>query len=249
MLEWPMRTVSMDQVPFLACLTAEQKRSLDGRLRVRNYRARDQVFVPGDLVPGLLFQVQGLVFVYATEVSDDRISPLILVWPNQVYPYAMVTREEWPYHAQALADSTVLVIPHDAVESIILRNLESTKRLLITLSNQMSHAGRWLARTSGVSLRPRLGRILVSLAENQDLAKPTEDGILLDMPLTNGRLGALAGVSRDEAGRACRDLQRQGLVKKQLKYRLLIPDLDRLREAALLGGEAAGLPASVSVRL
>lgn len=248
MSEWPMRAVPMDQVPFLACLSAEQKRALEGRMRVRNYRARDQVFVPGDLVPGLLFQVQGLVFLYSTEPSDDRISPLILVWPNQVYPYGMVNREEWPCHAQALADSTVLVIPHDAVESTMLRNLESVKRLLVTVSDQMERAARWLARTSGVSLRPRLARILVSLAEDERLMKQTDAGILLDMPLTNGRLGALAGVSRDEAGRASRDLQRQGLVKKRAKYRLLIPDLDRLRVAALLTGEADA-SASVSVRL
>lgn len=239
----------MEDVPFLACLTAEQKRSIENRLRVRNYRARDQVFVPGDLVPGLLFQLRGLVFLYATEATDDRVSPLLLVWPNQLYPYGMVNREEWPCHGQALSDSSVLVIPHEAVESVILRNLESVKRMLVTVSDQIGDAGRWIALTSGVSLRPRLARILVGLAENKDLAQQTSNGILLDMPLTNGRLGALAGVSRDEAGRASRDLQRQGLVKKRTKYRLLIPDLDRLREVALLSGEVSNMSSSVSVRL
>jgi CRP-like cAMP-binding protein len=247
MPEWPMRGAPIDQVPFLACLSAEQKRSVESRIRVRNYRARDQVFVPGDLVPGLLFQIQGLVFLYSTETTDDRVSPLLMVWPNQVYPYGMVSREEWPCHAQALADSTVLVISHDAVESVILRNLECVKRLLMTVSDQMGHAGRWLAMTSGVSLRPRLARILVALAEG--LGRQRDGGVLLDMPLTNGRLGALAGVSRDEAGRASRDLQRQGLLKKRPKYRLLIPDLDNLREVALLTGDTAELSASVSVRL
>jgi CRP-like cAMP-binding protein len=247
MPDWPMRNVPIEQVPFLACLTADQKRALEGRVRVRNYRARDQIFVPGDLVPGLLFQVHGLVFLYSTEATDDRVSPLLLVWPGQVYPYGMVNREEWPCHAQALADSTVLVIPHEAVEGVVLRNLECVKRLLVTVSDQMGDAGRWLATTSGVSLRPRLARILVGIADR--LGEQTDKGLLLDMPLTNGRLGALAGVSRDEAGRASRDLQRQGLVKKRAKYRLLIPDLDRLRETALLAEESGEMSTSMSVRL
>jgi CRP/FNR family transcriptional regulator len=247
MTEWPLRTVPTDEIPFLACLTADQKRALEGRIRVRNYRARDQVFVPGDLVPGLLLQAQGLVFLYSTEGADDRVSPLILIWPGHVYPYGMVSRDEWPCHAQALADSTVVVISHDAVESVLLRNLESVKQLLITVSDQMGHAGRWLATTSGVSLRPRLARILVGLAEG--MGQQSDKGLLLDMPLTNGRLGALAGVSRDEAGRASRDLQRQGLVNKRAKYRLVIPDLDRLREVAMLPDDSGEMISAPAVRL
>jgi CRP-like cAMP-binding protein len=134
------------------------------------------------------------------------------------------------------------------VEAVILRNLECVKRLLITVSNQMRDAASWLARTSGVSLRPRLARILLGLAESE-LGEKTSDGVLLDMPLTNGRLGALAGVSRDEAGRASRDLQRQGLIKKRAKYRLVIPDLERLRETGLMTGESPELTGALSVRL
>ena len=93
------------------------------------------------------------------------------------------------------------------------------------------------ARLRAVTLKPRLLMLLGFLADLQ--GTPAQQDILLDYPLTHEVLACGTRVTRDEAGRAARALERHGYFQTRPRYRIFIPDRQRLNQYQLDDTEEA----------
>jgi len=131
------------------------------------------------------------------------------------------------FAARALVDSDVLVIPRSAVLEVgrdwprLYRNLfedvVDSSRGIFTL----------LARELFYPLRGRVGLRLMELAGQY--GEPVEDGVLINIRVSQNDIASLAGGSRQRINRVFRDWEERGLLERRGDY-LLIRSMDAFQQ-------------------
>jgi len=226
--------VALAQSLLIARLPAELRGDCIAACKVRTYLPGERICLVGDSTIGPTWIERGLVKVFGT---DGQGAPAAggLFWGGDTLLASF--RSEWTVVATAVAVTTLCAIRHPEFDR------------LCDTSAHMSHAwmrlaaehSRALLRREAVlrflALRPRLLLLLGMAADS--LGTPLPEGILLDFPLTHATLSCGTWVSRDETGRALRDLEQQGYLLSRPRHRILIPDRERLNHDQHLRSEDA----------
>jgi CRP-like cAMP-binding protein len=133
--------------------------------------------------------------------------------------------------ADAVAATRVGVIALDS--SALCEMLEQNPHAALALARGMAKQMRWLYATTlertSSEVAARLAGRLLDLA---DLLGRIQKGALeMDLPVAQGDLGRLAGISRESTCKALRRFQSQGLLDyRGRRLRILRPDaLERIR--------------------
>ena len=129
----------------------------------------------------------------------------------------------------ALEGVRALVVP----APVFRRHLEMTPRvavaLLVVVTRRFREATLVRSQFGGSDTIARLSARLVELADRY--GTPTDDGILITLPLSQEELGAWAGASRAGLASALRTLRELGWIATH-RRRIMVLDLASLRERA-----------------
>jgi CRP/FNR family cyclic AMP-dependent transcriptional regulator len=129
----------------------------------------------------------------------------------------------------ALDTVSALVIP----APLFRRHLETTPRvavaLLVVVMRRLREATLVRSQFGGSDTIARLAARLVELGDRY--GSPTDEGLLVTLPLSQEELGAWAGASRAGLASALRTLRELGWIATH-RRRILILDLESLRERA-----------------
>jgi CRP/FNR family cyclic AMP-dependent transcriptional regulator len=101
--------------------------------------------------------------------------------------------------------------------------------LLRSIVGRLRDADRTRAEFTAFDVVGRVAHRLLELAERYGV--PTDDGIRIDLPISQRELAGWVGASREAVNKALQQLQRQGLVAAERRH-LVVLDLDGLRGRA-----------------
>jgi len=127
-----------------------------------------------------------------------------------------------------LEASTVCTLPLSSFYGILERFPEVAQQVVRALSVRL----RWVAQLAlsleTHSTEDRVRGILLALAESFGIE--VEEGLLIDLRLTNEDLASMVGVSRQFVNAALRRVKNEGLIKMR-KRKIVIANLEPLRTA------------------
>jgi CRP/FNR family transcriptional regulator, cyclic AMP receptor protein len=132
----------------------------------------------------------------------------------------------------ALEPARVRTIANALVREVVRRRPEVMWSMLVTTAGRLRAADMRFVGVATDSTRTRVARVLLEIGAQH--GKPTDDGIRVDLPVSQEELASLVAASREGVNAALSQLRREGTITTR-RMAVTIQDLDALREVALGG--------------
>jgi CRP/FNR family cyclic AMP-dependent transcriptional regulator len=216
----------------LSALPADLSRGLFAKARIVSLTADQMVFLAGDAGDGCYRVEEGLlkVSVMATE-GAERI--LAILGPGAIVgELSMIDGTPRSASVSALRESKLSFISRASFEAFGQANPEVYRHVMILLARRLRDTNGALAATSFLSVKGRVARALLSLAEafGQDVGGGR---ILVPQKLTQSDLAAMAGIARENVSRILKDWTGRSLVSRLAGYYCLEKKAAIEREAEM----------------
>jgi len=199
------------------------------RVIQRRYRKGSVVFVEGEKGERCFAIVSGAVKISAYH-SDGREAVLALLGPGDVFG-ELSPFDEAPRSADATAaeDTELLSLDGEGLREAIMEHPQIGLALLRVLSQRLRLANESFQDVAFFDVGGRLARRLADLAATHGLTQ--EEGVLIDMPISQERLAQMIGATRESVNKALAALMRRGLVRRSgRKY--VVSNIEELRSRA-----------------
>lgn len=174
----------------------------------RRYRAREIVYREGDHIDALYILVEGTLRMVSVDAEGkDFTLHLLKSWEffgSLAFAGELAQRTT----AEAVTDCRVIKVPRIFLERAMRLQPEVTFRVITLLEHRLVQheelAGRLLSRKT----EARLAALLPTLAGKFG-TRSSEQGMTIEMRLTQRELGAMIGSSRESVSMAVNDLRRR----------------------------------------
>jgi CRP-like cAMP-binding protein len=202
---------------LFSILPAEISTALLARGRTVRLDAGQTLFVAGDPGDGCYSVAEGLLKVSIVSPNGgERI--LAILGPGAVVGELSIL-DDSPRSAAVIAvrDTRLLFVSRAAFDFVARDHPEVFRHLAILLARRLRDIDDTLAATGFLSLKGRVARALIGLAEA--FGKDVGAGrILIRQKLNQSDIAAMAGISRENVSRILQDWMRRALVSRLAGY-------------------------------
>jgi CRP/FNR family cyclic AMP-dependent transcriptional regulator len=195
--------------------------------RVHELKAGGVLFAAGDVGDGCYRLDKGLLKVTVTSTTGEERIVAILGPGAIVGELAMIDRMPRSASVVALRDSVLRFISREAYEKRVLAYPETKQALLEILAFRLRQADEELAASTFLSVKARVARALLELAEFVGTPSGPQS-IVLDEKISHADLAAMAGVARENASRVLSEWRRRNLVLTGISPRFILNDVAAL---------------------
>lgn len=217
---------------LFAALPPALSRHLFDEARVQSVNADQVVFLSGDAGDGCYRIEDGLLKISViTPGGSERI--LAILGPGSIFgELSMIDGSARSASVSALRDSKLSFISRAAFDAFGRSNPDMYQYLMVVLARRLRDTNNALAATSFLSVKGRVARALLSLAEafGHDVGGGR---ILVRQKVTQSDLGAMAGIARENVSRILKEWTTQSVVSRLAGYYCLEKKAVIEREAAL----------------
>ncbi|MBN2476964.1 MAG: Crp/Fnr family transcriptional regulator [Pirellulales bacterium] len=191
--------------------------------RICRFRKGQLIFRDGEACPGAYVVGRGLVRVYKSAVGGKE-HVLHMVGPGETFAeVAAVGRFPCPASAEAVAESTCVLLPIDRFQA----SLQNDHALCLGMMTGMSRWVRYLVGLiEDVVLRDAAGRLARYLLQASD----AEAAVTL--PGLKRHVASHLNLTSETLSRTLRRLVEAGLIAQPDATRIKLLDLERLRQVA-----------------
>ena len=182
-----------------------------------NLRGGEVLFRAGDVGDGCYRIQSGLVKVIVTsQQGEERI--ISLLGPDAVVgELSMIDGGPRSAAVVAIADCSLSFLSRAKFQTYVEAHPELTSYLMKTLARRLREADDGLAATAFLSVKQRLARALLGVAEYVG-EKDGEGRIQLRLKIGQGDLAAMAGVARENVSRTMSEWRKRGIVTRSSNY-------------------------------
>jgi CRP/FNR family transcriptional regulator len=217
-------------IPIFSKLDDTMLAQLAARCISRTVSAGSVLFTTGEPCRGLYIIETGRVRIYRTS-PDGREQVLHVEGPKRaVAELPLFDGGTYPASAVAIEPSRLAFLPRDDFEWAYRTHPDIAQAIIQGLGKRLRHLVQVTETLAFRDVAARLATLLADYAERE--GKPTAAGVELVLPRTQEELSLEIGTARESVSRAMRALKRHGLVEPLTGDRILIPDVERLRDRA-----------------
>ena len=182
-----------------------------------NLRGGEVLFRAGDVGDGCYRIQSGLVKVIVTSrQGEERI--ISLLGPDAVVgELSMIDGGPRSAAVVAIADCSLSFLSRAKFQTYLEAHPELTSYLMKTLARRLREADDGLAATAFLSVKQRLARALLGVAEYVG-EKDGEGRIQLRLKIGQGDLAAMAGVARENVSRTMSEWRKREIVTRSSNY-------------------------------
>jgi len=214
---------------LLAALPTELSQSLFAKARPVSLKADQTLFMVGDEGDGCYRVEEGLLKAsIAAPAGGERI--LAILGPGSVVgELSMIDRGPRSASVTALRDSKLSFVGRSAFEAFGQSRPDLYRHVATLLAQRLRDTDEALVATNFLSLKGRLARALLSLAEafGRDIG---QGRILIRQKVSQSDLAAMAGIARENVSRVLNDWASRSLVRRLAGYYCLDDRAALLRE-------------------
>lgn len=213
-------------------LPAALLNGLFARARAISLAADQMLFLSGDTGDGCYRIDEGLLKVYvAAPTGGERI--LAVLGPGtMVGELSMITGAPRSASVAAMRDSKLCFVSRPTFEAYAREHPAIYKHLMLLLAHRLTDTNGALAATTLLSLRGRVARSLLMLADG--FGHDVGGGrILVRQKITQSDLAAMAGIARGNVSRVVTEWMRRSLVSRIAGYYCLEDKSALQREAEM----------------
>lgn len=214
------------KIYLFSFLEDEQLAEVDRLIMERTYQRGRIIFVEGEPGEAVFFLKTGRVKI-SKQTEDGREQILHFIHPGEVFAEVVLyDGGPYPATAEAVEDSKMGLIRNADMERITLANPDIALGMLKIMSRRLRMAQRQINELALLDTSRRLASTLLFLSAEQGV--PCEQGMAIDMSLTNQDLANMIGTSRETANRILSDLRRQRVIRVE-KKQIVIIDMKKLK--------------------
>jgi CRP/FNR family transcriptional regulator len=184
------------------CLRASKLRAAKGQCLFHQGEPADAVYL---VKAGKLKLVQATI--------DGRAVILDIVGPGEVLgETALFQAQTHAFSAIALEDVGLCAFSRQQFEAMVRQSPEVATRIIAYLARRLHDAVQQAGEASGVSVRERLLRLLLRLADRY--GEKTPDATVIELQITQQELADMVGASRVMVANVLGQLQAEGIVQR-----------------------------------
>jgi CRP-like cAMP-binding protein len=218
---------ALNRDPWFCTLSPGIRGAIVGRAQLLTVEAGAGITRRGDVTDKWVGVVQGALRL-STE-AGDRTFTSDLLGPGQWFgDHSLIQGGTADLDMVAHVPSTVLIVPKAAVQQLMRESVEFRVALLQLSCQRLRSMYERCEERHALSLSRRLARQLQRLAGH--FGRQTDDGLLIDVSLSQADLASMLGASRQRVNGALRKMHDDGIVR-QGTQRLLVLDVERLASA------------------
>lgn len=188
-------------------------------------KARTNIFHEGDEGGSMLMVLSGQIKISAV-APNGKECVLAFLGPGDVIGELTVfdggARNAT---AQAMEASRVLELTRNAVISTLEKSPSTAIKIIEILCKRLRATSEMVEDATLLAAAPRLARTLLRLIETNGVE--AEDGVLIDLALSQSTLGAHAGLLRESVNRQMRAWEKDGVISRR-DDRIVIHQQDQL---------------------
>ena len=196
------------------------------------FAAGDVLVRQGEEAHQLLVLLRGRVRVVVTTEAGREVLVAVRGPGDVIGELAVLDPGPRTATVSALEDLTALAVPGDAFRAFLDDRPHVMGALLRALVRRLRESDRHLVEDRTEDVGTRLARQLLELGARY--GSPSEEGLDLDVPLTQEQLASWIGTSREAVAMALRDLRESGTVATS-RMRITLLDVDALRDVGIGG--------------
>lgn len=200
----------LKQLGLFKTLTDWELRQLVNIAELRLFKRSEEVYRRGDLADRLYVIRTGKVKLFR-EISSDKEIIFSFVGPGELFGETSITGEPCRHdNAMVMEDAFVCVIDRDRFQRYLTEHPDLSLHITGVISERKRAAERRVLDLLGKDVRTRLAHALADLADRY--GAEDEEGIRIDLRLTQTDLGQLVGSTRETTSMAFNAFRRDGLV-------------------------------------
>ncbi len=200
----------LKQVDLFDSLADRELRHLVNIADLRLFKQGEDVFRQGDMSDAFYILRTGAVKLYRQ--GDDRREVILsFQGPGAIFGEAAVTGESFRCEsARIVDDAFTCIIDRDRFAGYVMEHPELALRIARVIAERKSESERRMIDLLSKDVRTRLAHSLARLAEQ--FGAPDEEGLRIDLRLTQTDLGQFVGSARETTSIAFNAFRRAGLV-------------------------------------
>lgn len=213
----------LQQIPLFTDLPQTQLRSLVGTLERRSYRKGQLILHQGDEGNSLFVIVTGRVRIFTVSPDGHELTVWIYGEGDFFGEMALLNGEPRSASAKTMQKTEVLVLRRQAFRSHLLSNPSTAVHVIETLSQRLRATTVNAEELFSMNVTQRIARKLLELSDRYGVRQ--EDGVMIDLDLSQEAIASLAGTTRESANRALSQMRNKGIVEiERVRIRVLQPD-------------------------
>ncbi len=214
---------------FLSYLEPSDREFLLGRGRIRTLPASTALMHEGDPTDHVLVLLSGWVRAY-TNARDGTVVLYALRGPGDVIG-DLAALQGWPRTGtvDTLQETEFVQFSHDGFISCLHDRPAVGIALLRQMAQRLRDAETARVNFATMDVAQRVAALLVQLADTH--GKPTSDGVVVGMPLTQQDIANSIGGSRRAVARAMQTFRDRGMLVTG-RRRFVVSSIDVLRRLA-----------------
>ncbi|MBX5490344.1 MAG: Crp/Fnr family transcriptional regulator [Chloroflexi bacterium] len=189
----------LSQVPLFAELPPDRIRELAQMCRRRTYQRGETIFHKGDPASGLYVITDGQVkIVLPSETGEEAL--LAVLEPGDFFgELALFDGQPRSATVVAVKRAEALLLPRDDFLGFVARNPEVAIALFAVLSRRLRATDELIEDAVFLDVPGRLAKRLLDLAARH--GRQTDQGIEIDIKLTQQDLAAMVGATRESVNK------------------------------------------------
>ena len=225
--------LALQSVPFFSNLKSEEVGELASRLVIRRFGIGQVIFHHGD--PGGLLYIISQGKVKITHSTRDGQEALLAILGSGDFFGELALLDDSPRSAtaEALEPTVALTLHRTDFRRFISSNPDFAMHVLQSLARHIRRLNSQLSDIFFLDLPGRLARTLLRLADRH--GHSVENGILIDLSLTQTDLAEMTGATRVSINKALGRFRRAGWVGAKGR-RFTILDRDALENLIQISG-------------
>jgi len=213
----------IQQIPLFTDLPQTQLSSLVGTLERRTYRKGQVILRQGDEGNSLFVIVAGRVRVYTISADGHELTVWIYGEGDFFGEMALLNGEPRSASAMAMQKTELLVLHRQDFRNHLLSNPSTAIHIIETLSQRLRATTANAEELFSMNVTQRIARKLLELSERYGVLQ--DDGVMIDLDLSQDAIASLAGTTRESANRTLSQMRNQGILDvERVRIRVLRPD-------------------------
>ena len=215
----------LKQIPLFSSLEDAPLTQLSESVRPKALKSGEVLFFKGDDGEAMYIIREGTIKIVLPSAVGEEI--IVALLKDNDFFGAMAMLDGMPRSADAVAvtDSEIFVMGRSEFLSILQSDINALKTILCDLSRMIRKTDDLLGDVCFFNISIRLAKKLMDLAESR--GQETDDGVLLDISLTQKELGDMVGATRESVNKELKNLREEGLIDVQ-GNRITILDMEGL---------------------
>lgn len=218
------------KVPLFGRLDPAEIDELLGRARVQKLSAREELFHKGDAGSQVFVILSGRLKVM-TSSADGSDVLFGIMDPGEVFGELalLVAGGERTATVNAVEDADLLVLDRRDFLAFVRKQPDVAIKLLEVMAERLARISEFVEDTVFLNLPSRLAKKLLALRDAY--GRDTEQGIRIDLRLSQQELGNMVGTSRESINKQIRAWEAEGVLQME-RGTITIQDLDALEALA-----------------